>query len=233
MQEKQEWIKQFFELGDRLVGMVSQFFQNSSVHRLVVKTPQNTVLFEVPALFGVFAGLALLPYTVVLLVGSQILGYKVEILRRGLGYQEDSAESVLTAPFMEKIAKTSSEQPLILTIEADELDKLNEDDSIKILEQPSLTPIEQIKASGVSKVEEETVVETESTPLFVADDLTKIKGIGPAYAATLKAAGISTFVQLIETEIEFLAELFRQADQNRPPTLATWAEQASEILSNR
>lgn len=38
------------------------------------------------------------------------------------------------------------------------------------------------------------------------DDLTEIDGIGPAFAAALKAVGITTFVQLAEQDPDDLAE---------------------------
>jgi len=63
---------------------------------------------------------------------------------------------------------------------------------------------------------------------IVADDLTKIEGIGPAVAEVLKEAGISTFDELAATPAISIKEILFDAGAGhsfRDP--ATWAEQAS------
>ncbi len=58
-----------------------------------------------------------------------------------------------------------------------------------------------------------------------ADDLTRVEGIGPKVAATLTAAGITTFKQLSKLKVEVIREILRKAG-NRISNPATWPEQA-------
>ena len=58
------------------------------------------------------------------------------------------------------------------------------------------------------------------------DDLTRIEGIGPKVAGVLADAGITTYAQLAETEVDALREILRDASL---PFMnpSTWPEQAS------
>jgi predicted flap endonuclease-1-like 5' DNA nuclease len=60
------------------------------------------------------------------------------------------------------------------------------------------------------------------------DDLKLIEGIGPKIAAVLQAAGIVTFAQLAETEVDRLRQILNDANPNllRLADPATWPEQA-------
>ncbi|MGC8782558.1 MAG: helix-hairpin-helix domain-containing protein, partial [Anaerolineae bacterium] len=57
------------------------------------------------------------------------------------------------------------------------------------------------------------------------DDLTRIEGIGPVYAAKLRAAGITSFAQLAEADDARLAGII-QAPSWRKIDYASWREQA-------
>ncbi|MGC9398015.1 MAG: DUF4332 domain-containing protein [Anaerolineae bacterium] len=58
------------------------------------------------------------------------------------------------------------------------------------------------------------------------DDLTRIEGVGPKVASVLADAGVTTFAQLAEAEVETLREILRDAGlQFMNPT--TWPEQAA------
>jgi ribosomal protein L30 len=57
------------------------------------------------------------------------------------------------------------------------------------------------------------------------DDLEIVEGIGPKIAATLQAAGISTFAQLAAADVTQLAQILREANVRlADPT--TWPQQA-------
>lgn len=58
------------------------------------------------------------------------------------------------------------------------------------------------------------------------DDLAKIEGIGPKISGVLKAAGITTFAQLAEAEVERLQEILQDADL-RLAKPESWPEQAA------
>ncbi len=57
------------------------------------------------------------------------------------------------------------------------------------------------------------------------DDLTRLAGIGPAFAAHLRAAGVTTFAALAASTPEALAAIVQAPDWRRPD-YASWIEQA-------
>jgi large subunit ribosomal protein L21 len=63
------------------------------------------------------------------------------------------------------------------------------------------------------------------SPDGAAERLERIEGIGPKVASLLNAAGIRTFAQLAETEVERLNELL-QANRLNFINPSTWPEQA-------
>jgi hypothetical protein len=60
----------------------------------------------------------------------------------------------------------------------------------------------------------------------VADDLTRVEGIGPKIAGLLQEAGISTFAQLAGTTVERLGQIMAQAGLAALADPSTWPEQA-------
>ena len=56
------------------------------------------------------------------------------------------------------------------------------------------------------------------------DDLTKVEGIGPKIAATLTAAGVSTFAELAKTDTDKIAEIIADVRGSQNP--GTWPRQA-------
>jgi predicted flap endonuclease-1-like 5' DNA nuclease len=62
-----------------------------------------------------------------------------------------------------------------------------------------------------------------------ADDLTRIEGIGPKIASVLQAAGITTFAQLADADVQRLREILEHADPRllRLAQPATWPEQSA------
>ena len=73
--------------------------------------------------------------------------------------------------------------------------------------------------------EEESAVELPETGIIEADDLTRIEGIGPKINSLLQAAGISTFQQLADADVERLHEIVEAAGL-RMVNAQTWPEQA-------
>ena len=70
-----------------------------------------------------------------------------------------------------------------------------------------------------------------SAPVYVpgdGDDLTRVVGIGPAYAARLQDAGISSFGQLAAATPDQLAALLDVPDWRRPD-FESWVEQAAAL----
>ncbi len=67
-------------------------------------------------------------------------------------------------------------------------------------------------------------------PAYVSngDDLTRIVGIGPAYAARLQGAGIESFSQLAAASADQLSELLAVPDWRRPD-FESWREQAAAL----
>ena len=60
----------------------------------------------------------------------------------------------------------------------------------------------------------------------VADDLTKIEGIGPKIAGLMKESGVATFAAMSETSVERLQEILKTADFRVLAKPATWPDQA-------
>lgn len=64
-----------------------------------------------------------------------------------------------------------------------------------------------------------------------ADDLTKIRGIGPATNEFLRSIGIRSFTELATTNIDELASaISSQGERFKTAKPAEWARQADEIL---
>ncbi len=73
--------------------------------------------------------------------------------------------------------------------------------------------------------QERTKLASKSVSPEKPDDLKVIEGIGPKIASTLQAAGIQTFAQLAQTEVETLHRILEDAGLRlADPT--TWPEQA-------
>ncbi len=62
-----------------------------------------------------------------------------------------------------------------------------------------------------------------------ADDLTRIKGIGPTFAGRLQAAGVRSFQDLVNRSDEELREITRIRDWQRPG-VEDWREEARDFL---
>ena len=65
----------------------------------------------------------------------------------------------------------------------------------------------------------------EAAPM-VADDLTRIEGIGPKISSLLQGAGISSFQQLAGTGVDRLEQILADADLTGIANPSTWPEQA-------
>ena len=75
--------------------------------------------------------------------------------------------------------------------------------------------------------DDDPVADTPTTSEAVEpDDLTKVEGIGPAYAKLLATAGVTTFAQLASKSQAELEKIIKDAGKRRPASVSTWAEQA-------
>lgn len=82
-------------------------------------------------------------------------------------------------------------------------------------------------AEEAAPVVEEAPAAEEAAP---ADDLTKIEGIGPKIGETLTNAGIATFAQLAEADVEKVKEILAENKlASHDPT--TWGEQAKMAVA--
>lgn len=80
--------------------------------------------------------------------------------------------------------------------------------------------------SGVRAESIPSVVEETPPPPLMPDDLKRIEGIGPKLSAILQAAGITTFAQLAQTDVERLQDILSQAGITQISDPTTWPEQA-------
>jgi predicted flap endonuclease-1-like 5' DNA nuclease len=93
-------------------------------------------------------------------------------------------------------------------------------------------PEDQIKVEAPPAPAEPPAVEVEEeeTPAAApVDDLKRIEGIGPKISSVLQAAGITTFAQLADTEVDRIEQILEEADPRlvRLAKPTTWPEQAS------
>jgi WS/DGAT/MGAT family acyltransferase len=65
-------------------------------------------------------------------------------------------------------------------------------------------------------------------PVTGGDDLARIKGIGPSFAARLRSSGVHTFAQLASSEVETLAAVVQAPDWRRPD-YRSWIDQARSL----
>ena len=93
--------------------------------------------------------------------------------------------------------------------------------------EETIAPTKPKKAKTTPKTENvEKVVETKTTEAK-ADDLKKIEGIGPKIAELLNSAGISTFVELANTDVDKIKGILEEAGaryKSHDPT--TWPAQS-------
>jgi large subunit ribosomal protein L21 len=61
------------------------------------------------------------------------------------------------------------------------------------------------------------------------DDLTRLAGIGPAFAGRLRAAGVTTYAALAASTPEALAAIVQAPDWRRPD-YARWIDQARALV---
>jgi small subunit ribosomal protein S2 len=89
-------------------------------------------------------------------------------------------------------------------------------------------PVTEDAPEPVAEPKEEPVAEipAEEAEASEPDNLTKVEGIGPAYAKLLVAAGVTTFTQLASKTQADIEKLIKDAGKRRPASVNTWAEQA-------
>ena len=78
-----------------------------------------------------------------------------------------------------------------------------------------------------TKAHDEAVEAAADEAESAGENLTRINGIGPRYAQILQAAGIKSYAQIAALSLNELAQVFADADVNRPPGLEGWLEQAA------
>jgi uncharacterized membrane protein len=89
-----------------------------------------------------------------------------------------------------------------------------------------VSDLEVFTAEATEEDTEPTEADIEPLAAAPADDLTAIDGIGPKIAATLAAAGITTFDQLHRASEVQLRETLTEARVVIPRSLPTWPRQA-------
>jgi large subunit ribosomal protein L17 len=103
------------------------------------------------------------------------------------------------------------------------------------LELPEEAPAGELSGAEPQIEEEEPTgevkagAETTATETTASDDLKRIEGIGPKIASVLQEAGLTTFVQLADTEVGQLEQILEEADPRllRLADPSSWPEQAA------
>jgi NADH-quinone oxidoreductase subunit I len=83
------------------------------------------------------------------------------------------------------------------------------------------------KAAAEAKATSTEAADTPAAP-SEPDDLTRIEGVGPKISGVLQAAGITTFAQLADTEVDRIKEILEASDPKllRLADPSTWPRQA-------
>ena len=95
----------------------------------------------------------------------------------------------------------------------------------------------QIKALQVQSQKREAMIVDLTTRLYrlrqaEAEKLERIVGIGPKYAARLRAGGITTITALASTTVEQLREII-QPQRWQKPKFDFWIKQAQQLSRQR
>ena len=157
-------------------------------------------------------------------LGISILSYNNQVM---IGVASDSSlvpdPEVIVAGFHEELEALKVEMRHRLMDTARQFD-------IRLAEDGP-APDAGAQGGGVSELRIDWGANNEhnsSAPVYVpggGDDLTRILGIGPAYAARLQGAGVSSFGQLAAATPDQLAALLDVPDWRRPD-FESWLEQA-------
>jgi len=86
--------------------------------------------------------------------------------------------------------------------------------------------LQQKKAEQSTYIKIKDPVKVEKPPPQEPEDLSRIEGIGPKIDSVLKVAGITTYSQLAETEVNQLQVILKEVGLSRFNP-ETWPEQAS------
>ena len=78
----------------------------------------------------------------------------------------------------------------------------------------------------LTRAAEESKIPPGEAATIVADELTRIEGIGPKIAGLLQGAGVSTFEQLAGTGVDRLEQILADAKLAGLANPSTWPEQA-------
>ncbi|MFZ2359726.1 MAG: wax ester/triacylglycerol synthase family O-acyltransferase [Anaerolineae bacterium] len=161
-------------------------------------------------------------------LGISILSYNNQVM---IGVASDSSlvpdPEAIVAGFHEELEALKVEMRQRLMDTARQFDiRLAEDDA---------AAQEDAQGGGISELRIDwgasVAQDQQAGPVYVpgnGDDLTRILGIGPAYAARLHAAGLGSFSQLAAATPDQLTALLDVPDWRRPD-FESWLNQAAEL----
>lgn len=91
------------------------------------------------------------------------------------------------------------------------------------------------KEEAAKKAAEAQKAKAEATQPTKADDLKRIEGIGPKISSVLQAAGIKTFAQLADTQVDRITQILEEADPKLVNLAdpSTWPRQARLAASGK
>jgi predicted flap endonuclease-1-like 5' DNA nuclease len=91
-------------------------------------------------------------------------------------------------------------------------------------DQPAEEAVESPDSAAEESIAETSTIDANTV---VADDLTKINGIGPTFASRLNEANIATYQQLAELSVDQVRDITQVADWQADPE--EWIAQAKAI----
>lgn len=177
--------------------------------------PIGEIMFWVPQSGRLGLGISILSYNNQVMLGvasDSSLVPDPETIVAGFHQELES----LKVEMRQRLMDTARKFDIPLAEDRSDMGNDNQSDGITALR------IEWVKENGASQP---------AAPAYTpkGDDLTRIVGIGPAYASQLQAAGIDSFALLAATTSDQLADLLVIPDWRRPD-FENWREQAAVLV---
>ncbi len=148
---------------------------------------------------------------------------------KGASQQAAAAAAVETAEVAEEVVETvEAEAPAVEDAPAAETVEEAAAESVEVEAPADETPEAEAAAEAPAEEAPEAEAATEA-----ADDLTTVWGIGPVFAGALNDAGITTFAQLAEADLDTLRNAIAEGSNmsDAAANEESWAEQAGFLAA--
>lgn len=171
------------------------------------------------------------------LVGM-VVAWIIALLIYWFGVQRDATDKIAnTVPLNEHLAQVQDAEDRIAQLQAELQERRHALEEAQAEREQLRAENEQLQVEVASAMPEQAPTEstmpeevsaaTEEAAVVVPSDLKRVEGIGPKIEEILNNAGIHTFQQLAESNVERLQTVLQEAGERyRMADPHTWPEQA-------